>query len=65
MSEAMIGGGNSLAALNHGVINDYQGDDFPEGEGVMMAKGLGFSRLELSISILSKDPGSVGLWWRS
>jgi cyanophycinase len=42
MSEAMICGGNSLAALTHGVITDYQGDDFPEGEGVLMAKGLGF-----------------------
>jgi cyanophycinase len=38
----MIGGGNSLAALTHGVITDYQGDDFPEGDGVLMSKGLGF-----------------------
>ena len=42
MSEAMICGGNSLAALTHGVITDYQGDDFPEGDGLLMAKGLGF-----------------------
>lgn len=42
MSEAMIGGGNSLAALTHGVIADYRGDDFPESDGVMMSKGLGF-----------------------
>ncbi len=38
----MIGGGNSLGALTHGVIEDYQGDDFPEGDGVLMTKGLGF-----------------------
>ena len=42
MSEAMIGGGNSLGALTHGVITDYQGDDFPEGDGVLMTNGLGF-----------------------
>ncbi|MCX6234236.1 MAG: cyanophycinase [Bacteroidetes bacterium] len=42
MSESMIGGGNSLAALTHGVITDYHGDDFPEGDGVLMMKGLGF-----------------------
>ena len=42
MSEAMIGGGNSLAALTHGIIKDYSGDDFPEGDGLLMAKGLGF-----------------------
>jgi cyanophycinase len=42
MSEAMICGGNSLAALNHGVITDYNGDDFPESDGILMAKGLGF-----------------------
>jgi cyanophycinase len=42
MSEAMIAGGNSLGALTHGVITDYQGDDFPEGDGVLMTKGLGF-----------------------
>jgi cyanophycinase len=42
MSEAMIGGGNSLGALTHGVITDYTGDDFPESDGVLMEKGLGF-----------------------
>ncbi len=42
MSEAMIGGGNSLGALTHGAILDYQGDDFPEGDGVLLTKGLGF-----------------------
>ena len=42
MSEAMIGGGNSLGALEHGVITDYSGDDFPEGDGLLMTKGLGF-----------------------
>lgn len=42
MSEAMIGGGNSLGALEHGVIADYAGDDFPEGDGLLMTKGLGF-----------------------
>jgi cyanophycinase len=42
MSEAMIGGGNSIAALTHGVVTDYQGDDFPESDGVLMSQGLGF-----------------------
>jgi cyanophycinase len=42
MSEHMIGGGNSLVALTHGVITGYQGDDFPEGDGLLMLKGLGF-----------------------
>ncbi len=42
MSEAMIGGGNSIGALTHGVVSDYQGDDFPEADGVMMTNGLGF-----------------------
>jgi cyanophycinase len=42
MSEAMIGGGNSIGALSHGVITDYQGDDFPEADGVLMTIGLGF-----------------------
>jgi len=42
MSEAMIGAGNSLAALTHGVITDYAGEDFPEDDGVLMTKGLGF-----------------------
>jgi cyanophycinase len=45
MSDAMIGGGNSLAALTHGVISNYKGDDFPEGDGLLMTKGLGFFSL--------------------
>ncbi len=47
MSEVMIGGGNSLAALNHGVIMDYKGDDFPEDQGVLVTYGLGFFPLGL------------------
>jgi len=42
MSEAMIGAGNSLGALTHGAVVNYKGDDFPEGDGVLMTKGLGF-----------------------
>jgi cyanophycinase len=42
MSERMIGGGTSLAALQHGVIRDYTGDDFPADSGVLMTRGLGF-----------------------
>lgn len=42
MSESMIGGGNSLAALSRGIITDYQGNDFPDGGGLLMLKGLGF-----------------------
>ena len=42
MSEIMIGGGTSLAALNHGVIRYYTGDDFPADTGVLITKGLGF-----------------------
>ncbi len=42
MSENMIGGGNSLAALTIGVIKDYQGNDFPDGGGLLMLNGLGF-----------------------
>ena len=42
MSEAMIAGGNSLGALTHGVIQNYKGDDFPEGDGLLMTSGLGF-----------------------
>ncbi len=45
MSEAMIGGGNSIGALTHGVIQDYKGDDFPEGDGLLMTSGLGFFKL--------------------
>jgi cyanophycinase len=42
MSDPMIGGGNSLAALTKGVITDYTGDDFQESEGVWVTRGLGF-----------------------
>ena len=42
MSEVMIGGGTSMAALCHGVVTDYTGDDFPEGQGVWVTRGLGF-----------------------
>jgi len=42
MSEVMICGGNSLGALTHGAILTYPGDDFPEADGVLVGKGLGF-----------------------
>ncbi len=42
MSEPMIAAGNSMGALKHGVITDYKGDDFPDGEGVLLTHGLGF-----------------------
>ncbi len=42
MSETMIGGGTSLSALTHGAIFDYQGEDFPPDQGVLVVKGLGF-----------------------
>jgi cyanophycinase len=42
MCDPMIGGGNSLSALTKGIITDYKGDDFPESDGLMMARGLGF-----------------------
>lgn len=42
MSERMIGGGTSLAALQYGVIRDYAGDDFPADSGVLVTQGLGF-----------------------
>lgn len=42
MSEVMIGGGTSMAALKKGVVSDYKGDDFPEDDGVWVTKGLGF-----------------------
>ncbi len=71
MSEAMIGGGNSLAALKHGIIKDYQGDDFPEGDGVLMSEGLGFFPLgivdqhfeqrarigRLAVALMNEKPG--------
>jgi cyanophycinase len=42
MSDPMIGAGNSLSALQHGVVTDYKGDDFPESDGVLLTHGLGF-----------------------
>ncbi|MDD5508138.1 MAG: cyanophycinase [Bacteroidales bacterium] len=42
MSKSMIGGGNSMAALTRGVVTDYQGNDFPDGGGLLMLHGLGF-----------------------
>ncbi len=42
MSEPMIGAGNSMGALKHGVITDYKGDDFPDSDGVLLTHGLGF-----------------------
>ena len=42
MSEPMIGAGNSMGALKHGVITEYKGDDFPESDGVLLTHGIGF-----------------------
>ena len=42
MSEVMIGGGSSIAALTRGVIRNFTGDDFPDSLGVMVSGGLGF-----------------------
>jgi len=42
MSEPMIGAGNSMGALKHGVKTSFEGDDFPEGDGVFLTHGLGF-----------------------
>ena len=42
MSEPMIGAGNSMGALKHGVITDYKGEDFPDSDGVLLTHGLGF-----------------------
>ncbi|MCX6246727.1 MAG: cyanophycinase [Bacteroidetes bacterium] len=42
MSEVMIGGGTGIAALCHGIIRGYQGNDFPEDTGVLVMSGLGF-----------------------
>ena len=42
MSEPMIGAGNSMGALKHGVVINYKGEDFPEGNGVLLTHGLGF-----------------------
>lgn len=42
MSEPMIGAGNSMGALKNGVVTQFEGDDFPEAEGVLLTHGLGF-----------------------
>jgi cyanophycinase len=42
MSEVMIGAGTSIAALNHGVVRDYSGNDLPADSGVLVTRGLGF-----------------------
>jgi len=42
MSHIMICGGNSVAALTKGVITSYNGDDFPDQDGVLVSTGLGF-----------------------
>lgn len=42
MSETMIGAGTSMGALQHGVVKNYTGDEFPEDEGVLITRGLGF-----------------------
>lgn len=42
MSEVMIGAGTSLAALSHGVVRDYSGNDLPADSGVLVTRGLGF-----------------------
>jgi cyanophycinase len=42
MSEAMIGGGNSIAALTHGIIPFNMDEEVPEGDGLLMTTGLGF-----------------------
>jgi cyanophycinase len=41
MSEVMIGAGTSIAALNHGVVRDYSGNDLPADSGVLVTRGLG------------------------
>ncbi len=42
MSEAMIAGGSSIAALTKGVVANFNGEDLPETEGLMLSRGLGF-----------------------
>jgi cyanophycinase len=75
MSGVMIGGGTSIAALTHGIIKDYPGDDFPEDTGVLITRGLGFfpcgivdqhfivrarfGRLSLAV-MTSKEQGNLG-----
>jgi len=42
MSEPMIGAGNSMGALKYGVKTSFEGEDFPESDGVLLTHGLGF-----------------------
>lgn len=42
MSDPMIGGGNSMAALAKGVVTVIPQEDFEEGNGVLITRGLGF-----------------------
>jgi cyanophycinase len=74
MSEPMIGAGNSMGALKHGVVTNYEGDDFPESNGVLLTHGLGFfplgmvdqhfdarARLARLIIAMMHDPKTVNL----
>lgn len=42
MSEPMIGAGNSMGALRNGVKTNFEGEDFPESDGVLLTHGMGF-----------------------
>lgn len=42
MSDPMIAGGNSLAALSKGVVTEVPKEDFNESNGVLITRGLGF-----------------------
>lgn len=42
MSNPMIGAGNSMGALTHGVKEISGAEDFPEADGVLLTSGLGF-----------------------
>jgi len=42
MSNPMIGAGNSMGALTHGVKEILGAEDFPEADGVLLTTGLGF-----------------------
>jgi cyanophycinase len=74
MSEPMIGAGNSMGALKHGVVTDYKGDDFPESDGVLLTHGLGFfpagmvdqhfdtrARLARLVLAMMQDPKTVNI----
>lgn len=48
MSDPMIGAGNSMGALEHGVITDSANpDEFDDNSGVLLVRGLGFFPLGL------------------